>query len=118
MFAICDYHENKGYHQNSRHLYDIHKIWTSKNIEAEKIGALFYEIVEERRTKPNINISSQKGYELKRVLMHIANEDYYKSDYQEITTKLLFGDAKINYETVKKSIFQILDSGIIPNNLE
>lgn len=118
LFAICDYYERKALNQNSRHLYDIHQIWTTQNIQVEKLGSLFYEIVEERRKKQKINISCRRGYELKRVMSHVVNKDFYKSDYQEITEKLLFGDKIVEYETVKISIQEILESGIIPNILE
>ncbi|MFZ3591769.1 nucleotidyl transferase AbiEii/AbiGii toxin family protein [Bacillus sp. DJP31] len=44
IFAICDYHERKQYTQNSRHLYDLHKIWENYKFTDEPFINLFYSV--------------------------------------------------------------------------
>ena len=41
IFAVCDYYEHKKFDRNSRHLYDLHKIFGSIEFEKEELQLLF-----------------------------------------------------------------------------
>lgn len=116
IFAICDYHEHGVYTQNSRHFYDLHRIWENNTFVDEEFVKLFYEVAQERRKVEKRNISSKSGYPLKIVLNEILKKDYFKEDYDSITHYLLF--EQINYNTVKKSLLEIVESGIFPDVVE
>ncbi|WP_062107598.1 nucleotidyl transferase AbiEii/AbiGii toxin family protein [Bacillus niameyensis] len=116
IFAICDYHELGLYTQNSRHFYDLHRIWENSTFVDEELVILFYEVAHERRKVEKRNISSRSGYLLKSVLSDILEKDYFKEDYNSNTLYLLF--EQVDYKTVKKSLLEILDRGIFPDVVE
>lgn len=115
MFAICDYHEKTLYAQNSRHFYDLHRIWESLEFLPDEFVTLFYEVAKERR-KSNVNVSCSSGYQIKQVLRDILDKDLFRDDYETITDNLLFVPAR--YETVKESILHIINGDILPDIVE
>ena len=64
IFAICDYYELQKFNRNSRHLYDIHKIFKNESFNKEEFLSLFELVRKERELKDKINLSSVKGYNL------------------------------------------------------
>lgn len=63
VFAICDFYEGDKATENSRHLYDLHMIWTNNLIEKEKFAALFEQVAIERASGKG-NTSSENGYQI------------------------------------------------------
>ena len=72
------------------------------------------------RESPVINLlysagrtSAKPDVDVVKLLRKIISENIYKSDYKDITEKLLEED--LNYETVIPTLKQIAESGIFAN---
>lgn len=111
LFAICDYHEHGTISRHSRHLYDLHKIYESDFFNSNEIQSLFEKVRMERQTRPQINVSSRDGYNLKETIEFILKNDVYQFDYENITKSLLFED--VSYTSVKESLYNLLKQDII-----
>ena len=98
LFAVCDYYERNEDERNSRHLYDLHKLY--KNIVFDnKFKKLFEKVREERKQgNNNIFISAQDDYNIINALNMIIGKKFYKNDFDKVTKLLLIEDIK--YETV------------------
>ncbi len=112
IFAVCDYYERKKFDRNSRHLYDLHKIFGSCEFEKEELQLLFEEVRQERQQRMEFNVSAQNEYNLSQTLQIILSENVYKEDYEEITQSLLFED--VSYEEVKLNLNRLVQQGLIP----
>src|SRR5699024_10911288 len=75
IFALCDYYEKGQVHQNSRHLYDIHKIWSNYQFERDTFIKLLNDVAMERSLKSKINVSAEKGYQILDKLHAIISND-------------------------------------------
>ena len=94
LFAICDYYINNKYVSHSRHLYDIFMIYPYISFDND-FYALFNEIKELRKNHPySYTIKTNKG--IIEIITEIINSDYYKNDYNNITSKLLFDNVSYN----------------------
>lgn len=113
LFAICDYFERDNITQNSRHLYDIHKIWSNNSFEKSSFSNLLSQVAYDRSSKPNINISAKDGYEILRNLNEIIEKGTYKQDYEGITNSLLF--SKCSYDEAVESLKEIISSNLLPD---
>ena len=73
---------------------------------------VFIEMIAEVREvrKPYVTcLSAQDGVNLNELLQKIVSEDYYKSDYNDITQMLLF--EQVTYSDVIKTMQQIIADG-------
>lgn len=113
IFAVCDYYEKGQIPQNSRHLYDIHKIWSKIEFDNKSFLRLLNQVAIDRYAKPTINLSSKNGYELIKTLNNIISLEIYKEDYESITASLLFSEC--TYDESIRSLKEIIDSGFVPN---
>jgi hypothetical protein len=105
VFAICDYYLDGKTEKHSRHLYDIHKIYTNMEIP-EDFGSLIAS-VRSLRSELAVCPSAKDGMEINQVLQEIVDMDAYKNDYEEITSGLLF--APLKYDEVITSIAKIIN---------
>ena len=117
IYAICDFYLKNKYHRNSRHLYDVCMIWKSKLLheERDKMPKLFHDVMIERQKYSNYNPSVQIGENPRKRLFEIISNDFYKDDFNNITANLVY--KKVSYEECKVTMFEIIDSGIIPNTI-
>ncbi|MDO3411197.1 nucleotidyl transferase AbiEii/AbiGii toxin family protein [Saccharibacillus sp. CPCC 101409] len=106
LFALCDYYDSKKFARNSRHLYDLHRIWSTQQFEKEEFRVLFEQVRRERQLRQNVNVSSADGYPLADNLRSILESDVFKSDYLGITNTLLF--EACSYETAKAGLSDFL----------
>lgn len=121
VFAILDYAETKRIDRNSRHLYDLHMIWSEigHTLEPESFYKLFNAVVTERSTDPKRNVSAQNGYKMLDKLNQIINKELYREDYETITVQLMHKEEDIvPYESVIKSLKTIMTSGLLPSEIE
>lgn len=121
VFAILDYVETQRIDRNSRHLYDLHMIWSEigHTLEPESFYKLFNAVVTERSRDPKRNVSAQNGYKILDKLNEIINKDLYKEDYETITIQLMHKEEDIvPYEVVIESLKAIITSGLIPSEIE
>lgn len=113
IFAVCDYFEHKKFDRNSRHLYDLHKIFGSCDFVREEFQQLYEDVRRERQLhKPEINLSSKDNYNVSETLQKILSEDVFKEDFNEVTRSLLFEE--VTYEEVKSSLDSLLLKDLIP----
>lgn len=103
IFAIGDYYLNGNKERTSRHLYDLYKLMPQIKFDDE-LFALFNE-VREIRSNDSACPSAKDDQSIKEIVGKIIKEDYFKKDYNEVTSKLLF--EPVDYETVKANLFDI-----------
>lgn len=108
IFAICDYYLENKVAKHSRHLYDIHKIYT--NIEIPENFNSLVENVRAVRSKLPVCPSAQADTNINTLLSEIIENDIYKEDYKNITEELLF--SPLSYDEAITSLKSILHSGI------
>lgn len=104
LFAICDYYLKDKTDKHSRHLYDIHKIYTNMDISSD-----FTELITNvRLVRSELPIcpSAQSGININQILQEIVDMEIYKKDYEEITERLLF--SPLSYDEVMESIRNII----------
>ncbi len=112
IFAICDYHLSQKYHRYSRHLYDIHMIWTSNKMNREIMIKIIPFIIEDRQLFGTKNLSCQPGTKIIDVLREIIKLNVFKADYKDVTSKFIYKE--VEYNTCIKTLEVIIDSGILP----
>lgn len=108
VFALGDYYLSNAVHEHSRHVYDIYKLLGVVTLD-DTMKQLVREVREER--KPHVNCRSAKdGIDLNVLLQEIVEKAVYKSDYEEITSKILF--EVVPYETAVRALQIIINSGV------
>lgn len=106
LYALGDYFLSDKVVEHSRHIYDIYKLLDVVEINDE-LRQLALEVGNERKNhKPCL--SAQDGVDMNLLLQEIINKDVYKSDYESITTSLLF--EKVDYSIAIKALQIIVDS--------
>ncbi len=104
VFAICDYYESNNATRNSRHIYDLFK-----TVPAVAFDDVYFALVEQVRAErkiQRINVSAQDGYKVSDTIAKIMQEQFYKRDYNRVTSALLFD--KVTYDTAAKVLDTIL----------
>ena len=113
LFAICDYHIDKKYNRNSRHIYDIHMIWSKGILDLEETKNMIENIVKDRQIYGVNNKSCLPGAQPLTLLREIIVLSPYKSDYNNVTMNFLY--KKVEYDVCIKSIEEIILEGFIPD---
>ena len=108
VFALCDYYMQGKSKRYSRHLYDIYKLTPMMNFDDE-FTKLIKE-VREHRANMSICPSAQDGVDVSAILRVLCDNDFYKEDYQVITS--YFATDFVAYEDVITNIRVLVDSGI------
>jgi len=107
VFALGDYYLDGNVEAHSRHIYDLHKLYPKITFN-DTFRALVTEVRGIRR--PHVTCHSAKeGINLNELLQKIVSEDYYKSDYNNITQNLLF--EPITYADAIKTLQKIISDG-------
>lgn len=104
VFAICDYYLDGKTEKHSRHLYDIHKIYTNMEIPNDFKDLIVN--VRSLRSELAVCPSAKDGVDINKVLQEIVDTEAYKNDYEEITSGLLF--TPLEYDEVITSIKAII----------
>lgn len=108
VFALGDYYLSNAVHEHSRHVYDIYKLLGVVTLD-ESMKQLVREVREERI--PHVNCRSAKNdVDIGNLLQEIIDKSVYKSDYEEITSKILFEE--LPYDTAIAALQRIVSSGI------
>lgn len=105
FFALGDYYltnKTKGY---SRHLYDLYKIMPEINFDDNFFK--LYDEVKEIRSNDEDCPSAKPEQDLKKLLREIYNTDYFRADYEDVTSELLFED--VSYSVVKENLKRIIE---------
>lgn len=108
VYAICDYYLENKTDRHSRHLYDIHKIYSQLEIPSN-FSELLADVRALRAALP-ICPSAKEDISINRLLNEILGKDIYKKDYKSITEDLLF--QPLSYEEARASLKAIIDADI------
>lgn len=109
VFALCDYYLKGKDSRVSRHIYDIYKILDVVPLNQD-LRNVFLKVREYRRTGKSDCPSAEPNVNIPSLLEEIVNSGYYKQDYKNNTSKLLYED--VSYEKATSAIKQIIDSNI------
>lgn len=101
IFAICDYRIANKLERDSRHLCDIYKLLPNVKLD-DQMKDLVDKVRKDRMFSKN-NPSAQPEYDIPSMLKEIVESRYYESDYNNVTSKLLYEE--VSYETA-------IDNGI------
>lgn len=106
LFAVCDYYMNGKATRNSRHLYDIYKLYPHIAID-EKLRKLVGD-VREHRANMDVKIAPSARYEvdITQKVREIVESGFYVKDYEDSTKKLI-GD-NVGYEEVIKCYSNVM----------
>ena len=88
IFAVCDYKIENMMDRDSRHLYDIAKIEPMIAYD-DDLKELISKVRHDRMNSKN-NPSANPKYNINEMLKDIIDSDFFKSDYNNITLKLLY----------------------------
>lgn len=98
VFALCDYYERPEPGRNSRHIYDLYKLYPKIKINNEFNNLIKQVRTERQNYASNVNISAQDGYNVKQTLQKIIDAEFYKSDFKQVTSLLLY--KPIDYDEI------------------
>lgn len=115
LFAICDYYLQNKFYRYSRHIYDLHKMWTSKLIDETLMKTIIDDVIKDRQIFGRQNTSCEPGMNPQSVLNDILKTDPFKDDYDTVTTAFIH--KKVSYEECIKSIKEIHKKGILPSSI-
>ena len=110
VFAICDYYMTDRVDKHSRHLYDIHKIYTHPDFKVDDTLKQLIEDVRRQREGLVICPSAVADVNVEKLLEEIITTSAYEKDYHKITDKILF--SPIAYNEVIESIKDIVQRRI------
>lgn len=109
VFAVCDYYIENMQKRDSRHLYDICKMYKHVIFDNE-----FKELIKKVRVdrmKSKNNPSADIKYNINNLLKEIIDKRFFEKDYKELTSKLLYED--INYDfAVKNGIAKVIKNNM------
>lgn len=106
-FALCDYYMLEKPRRNARHLYDIYKLSPHMTFD-EEFKKLVAEVREHRqKMDEKIAPSAREGVDILATVEAICTTDFYKSDYEDTTLKLI--SDTVSYETVRDHYLKIAE---------
>ncbi len=108
VFAICDYYLKEDAALHSRHIYDVYKL-CSRVQRDENFRRLIKRVREVRAAKATACPSAQPGIDISGILSDLVENGFYKSDYEQTTSRLL-GES-VSYEAAIETIKEIAISG-------
>ena len=109
IFAVCDYKIENMMDRDSRHLYDIAKM-TPYIVFNDDFKNLISKVRKDRMNSKN-NPSANPKYNINSLLEDIINTSFYKSDYNNITSKLLYENYSYD-DAIINGIKKVYNSGI------
>jgi len=115
VFALCDYYLKNDLTRHSRHLYDIHMLWTSKRMNITIIGEIMNAVIKDRQVNLAQNVSCVPGTNFKNIVEEVIDSDIYLKDFKEITKPLLYKPN--NYDECIISLKEIFNSRIFPETI-
>ena len=105
IFALCDYFMEGKSTRLSRHLYDIYKL--NPLIVFDDSFKMLFEEVRAHRAQMGVCPSAQPGVNLKKLIKEIGDSDYYKADYESITS--YFTSDPVDYDAAKTCLIEITE---------
>ena len=109
IFAICDYYLLGKSIRLSRHLYDLHKLFSI--INKENISDLIKD-VQSLRSKIDLCPSAKPSVSINKLLSEIIDTNYYKKDYKNVTMNLIYDNT--SYDECITTLKKISNTIIFP----
>ncbi len=106
LYAVADYYMAGTFTEHSRHIYDIYKLLSVVTID-DDLKALAILVADERKADSHC-LSVQDGVNVHDILTEIIRTEAYRSDYEEITEKLLY--EQVPYDKAIAGVKKIVDS--------
>ena len=106
IFALCDYYMEGKSTRLSRHLYDIYKL-NPLIVFDESFRTLFKE-VRAHRAEMEVCPSAQPGVDIRKLIKDICDSEYYKADYESITS--YFTSDPVDYNDAKNCLISISEN--------
>lgn len=108
VFALCDYSLRNEISRNSRHIYDLYKLYPKIRFD-EEFRTLVNNVRSERSHKP-ICQSARAGFDINAQILEIIKERIFERDYTEVTSYLLFEE--VPYEEATSVLYNVMRSGM------
>lgn len=105
IFALCDYQISKKLTRQSRHIYDLYKIYPSINFNNALLN-LFDQVKKYRIDNPTC-YSAKEGQKLSNIFKSLIDEKTFEHDYNFVTKQLLYDDT--SYEDCIVTMWKIAD---------
>lgn len=112
IFALCDYQISKKITRQSRHIYDLYKIYPLITFDTNLLD-LFEEVKKYRIDNPTC-YSAKEGQKLNKIFNDLINEETFLNDYNELTYPLLYDRTPYN-ECIKT--LNVIQKYLKENNL-
>lgn len=101
------YYVLKKERRNSRHIYDIYKILGVIDISNKDLKPFIEEIRTIRKKNKNC-VTAQDNVDINEILKEIVESNYYKKDYEKVTSLLV--TKPISYNEIITCIPKIIES--------
>lgn len=108
LFALCDYYISNTIKGQSRHIYDMYKLLPSIKTD-NKFKELVKTVREERKSHKTC-LSAQDDVDINLLIKEITDKEAYRSDYENITSALLF--KAVDYDTAITVLNEVLINDI------
>lgn len=112
LYALCDYHIQGKYERNSRHLYDIHMIWNSNELDTDLMKKIVLNVTKDRQLYGKNNSSCAPFQNPNSILKELINKGVYKDDFENITTEFIYDD--VTYEQTIDTLKVIVNDNLLP----
>ena len=107
MFAVCDYYLIGRPYRNSRHLYDIFKLYPYITEDAAFDNLIREVYLQRSQMDPRRAPAAQSGINIWKEIQKIYESDFFKDDYEETTKKLISDN--IQYSEVIEFYKQLME---------
>ena len=108
VFAICDYKISNTITRNSRHIYDLYKLFDRVQLDAS-----FRELAKEVRADRKLHercYSAQENANVPKILAEIIESGIYKVDYETITAEMMY--KYLSYDDAIVVLDKIIESNV------
>jgi hypothetical protein len=116
LFAICDYHLERRYERYSRHLYDVHMIWQSEQLNKTVLHDLGFKVAKDRQLYGTSNFSCMPNAKPYELLNQIIDGRVYEKDYSEVTSEFIIN--QVDYDLCIQSLKEIIKMNYLPEIIE
>ena len=105
LYALGDYYLSGAIEAHSRHIYDLYKLSEIVSLD-DNLRLLAKDVYKERVSHSQCH-SAKPGVDMNELLQEIVDKKIYESDYENVTSKMLFED--VSYETAITALKKVIE---------